>query len=116
MKKIITLLVLFFAFSINANAQDTAQIEKNAKKDLEALASVIKIDNNMEMPFYNLFKKKHEGLSTPNISEATKKEIASVIEAKLRASLDAKQTEALEKNKAVFAQLISAPAEVKEKK
>ena len=116
MKKIIALLVLFFAFSMNATAQDSVEIEKNAKKDLEALLSVVKVDANMEMPFFNLFRKKHEGLSAPNTTEATKKEISSVIEAKLRASLDAAQITALEKNQAVLAQLISAPKTESKKK
>lgn len=110
MKKIIALLTLFFAFSLNAAAQDNAsQIEKNAKKDLEMLMSVIKVDDNMQMPFFNLFKKKHEEMSAPNTSEATKRQISSVIEAKFRASLTADQTISLEKNIAIFNQLIGAP-------
>jgi len=108
MKKIIALFVLFFAFSINANAQDNSvAIERSAKKDLEALMGIIKVDDNMQMPFLNLFKKKHEGISAPNTTEAAKREISTVIEAKLRASLNGEQTETLEKNPAVFAQLIS---------
>jgi len=110
MKKIIALLTLFFAFSLNAAAQDNrAQIETNAKKDLEALMSVIKVDDNMQKPFFSLFMKKHEGMSAPNTTEAKKREISAVIEAKLRASLNADQTASLEKNKVVFNQLIGAP-------
>lgn len=118
MKKIIALLVLFFAFSINANAQDSVEIERSAKKDLEALTGIIKVDNNMEMAFFNLFKKKHEGIAAPNATEASKREISNVIEAKLRASLNGEQTEALEKHPAIFAQLISGTpsTEIREKK
>lgn len=119
MKKIITLFVLFFAFSINASAQSTAaDIDRNAKKDLEALMSVVKVDNNMQMPFFNLFKKKHEDLAAQSISVAKKNEISSIIEAKLRASLSADQTIELEKHSSVFAQLISGTpsTEIKEKK
>lgn len=119
MKKIIALFVLVFAFSLNANAQDNSvAIERSAKKDLEALMGIIKVDDNMQMPFLNLFKKKHEGLAAPDATDASKREISSVIEAKLRASLNGEQTLILEKNTAVFAQLISGTpsTEIREKK
>jgi len=110
MKKIIALLALFLAFSINASAQDNAsQVEKNAKKDVEALMQVIKIEDNMQMAFFKLFKKKHEGFMAPNITEATKREIRAAIESKLRATLNNEQTITLEKNKAVFSQLVGEP-------
>lgn len=119
MKKIIALLVLFFAFSINATAQDkTAQIEQNAKKDIEALVDVVKVDVETETALYRLFKKKHEGMLAENTTTATKSQISTVIEAKLRATLTADQMIALEGKKAVFAQLISGTpsTEIKAKK
>lgn len=111
MKKIIALLALFFAFSVNATAQENAvQIEKNAKSDLEKLMTVVTVPDNMQMTFFNLFKKKHEGMSDANATEASRREISAVIEAKLRATLTPQQTASLEKNKTVLAQLVGAPA------
>ncbi len=113
MKKIIALLALFFAFSVNATAQDNSfQIEKNAKNDLEKLMTVITVENDMQMTFFNLFKKKHEGMSDANATEASRREISAVIEAKLRATLTPQQMASLEKNKAAFTQLVGAPAPV----
>lgn len=110
MKKIIALFAFVFAFSINAVAQDNkAEIEKNAKKDLEIVMNFVKVDNDLQTPLLKLFKKKHEGISAPNTTEETKREISSVIEAKLRATLNAEQISALEKNN-VFNQLIGRPA------
>ncbi|ESU19532.1 hypothetical protein FCR2A7T_16870 [Flavobacterium cauense R2A-7] len=113
MKKIIALLALFFAFSVNVSAQDNSvQIEKNAKSDLEKLMTVITVENDMQMTFFNLFKKKHEGMLDSNATEASRREISRVIEAKLRATLTPQQTASLEKNKTVLAQLVGAPAPV----
>lgn len=109
MKKIIALFVFIFTFSINASAQDNKiEIETNAKKDLETLMNVVKIDNDMQMPFLKLFKKKHEGMSAPHATEETKRKISSSIEAKLRATLKGEQISALEKSN-VFSQLIGLP-------
>jgi len=117
MKKIIALLALFFAFSVNATAQENAtQIEKNAKKDLEALIGVVKLDSNMESAIYKLFIKKHDAMSAPNMTAERKSEISSIIETKLRASLNGEQTVALEKNRAIWTQLISAAPTASEKK
>ncbi|WP_035677012.1 hypothetical protein [Flavobacterium limnosediminis] len=118
MKKIITLFVLFFAFSINASAQDKSiEFEISAKKDLELLISVVPVDNNMQMAFYELFKKKHTDLAAPEMTQAKRIEISSIIDAKLRASLTNDQTISLEKNPAVYAQLIAkVPSTEKAKK
>jgi hypothetical protein len=72
----------------------------------------------MHMAFYNLFIKKHKEMDKPTLTENEKNNISSSIEAKLRASLNAEQMITLEKNKAVFAQLISGTpsTEIKEKK
>lgn len=117
MKKIIALFVFFFAFSINAAAQDNkAEIDRNAKKDLEALIGIVKLDSNTETAIYRLFVKKHEGMLSPNATDASKRDISSVIEAKLRATLTAEQTALLEKNRTVLTQLVSAAPVISEKK
>lgn len=112
MKKIIALFVLFFAFSINASAQDKSiEFERNAKKDLELMLNVIKVNDAMVDPFYKLFIRKYQELDNPNMTPVRRSEITSMIDAKLRASLTNDQIITLEKNKDVYAQLIaSTPA------
>lgn len=108
MKRIITLLALFFAFAITASAQDkSAEFEMNAKKDLELLMSVIPVENNMQMPFFNLFLKKHKDLADPNMTDAGRNEISAIIDAKLKASITNDQAVTLEKNKDIYYQLIA---------
>lgn len=108
MKRIITLLVLFFAFSINASAQDkSVEPEMSAKKDLELLTTVITVENDMHMPFYNLFLKKHKALAEPGITQAKREEISNIIDAKLKASLTNDQVASLEKNQEAYYQLIA---------
>ncbi|ESU23447.1 hypothetical protein FEDK69T_16130 [Flavobacterium enshiense DK69] len=121
MKKIITLFVLFFAFSINASAQDKSiEFKKSAKKDLELLLSVIPIEGNMQNAIYNLFVKKHKDLNAPDMTPAKRSQITHTVDAKMKASLTNDQITALEKNKEIYAQLIgsetAATTTVKEKK
>lgn len=119
MKKIIALLVLFFAFSVNATAQNNdVTAERNAKADVKAMMEIITLDSNMQDAFFKLFAKKHRDMTAAGVTEMQKKEISAIVEAKIRATLDGEQTIALEKNKVVFTQLISGmpSTEIKEKK
>lgn len=105
MKKIFALLTLFFAFSMNVAAQDKGNANELAKKDVQALSSVVKLSAQNEATFTTLFKNKHEAYATPNLSEDRKKILAKSIDAKLRATLDANQMAKLESNKDLLKQL-----------
>lgn len=89
MKKIIALLTLFFAFTMNVSAQEKANFDQLAKSDVALLAKTVKLTAQDEVSFTGLFKKKHEVLSTPNLSEERRKIIVKSIDAKLRATLSA---------------------------
>lgn len=105
MKKIFALLTLFFAFTMNVAAQDKANTNELAKKDIEALSSVVKLSAQNEATLISLFAKKHEAYAQSNLSEDRKKILAKSIDAKLRATLDANQMAKLESNKDLLKQL-----------
>ena len=101
--------MLLFAFSINANAQDkksTTSLEKG-KKEANELTQYLGLDETQNANFIRLFQQKHSILETPDLTEERKRELTRVIEAKIRASLDAKQTDKLEKNPELFKKLIN---------
>ncbi|WP_394759968.1 hypothetical protein [Flavobacterium sp.] len=105
MKKIIAIFVLFFAFSLSANAQTEKKIEKKqespeaaAKQNLHELSKTIDISANPDL-FTNLnqlFITKHKMLSKENITENEKQEVYKIIDAKLRATLSDDQIKEIE--------------------
>ena len=109
MKKIITALTLVLVFSINANAQDkkTPSSAEKGKKEATELTKYLELNETQNADFERLFEQKHRTLEESDLSPERKVELARVIEAKIRASLDAKQTEQLEKNSVLFKKLIN---------
>ena len=117
MKKLIAVLTLFLAFTISANAQDkkattssletsTSSLEKG-KKEAAELSEFLGLDKTMTENFSMLFEQKNTVLQDKNMSQERKTELSRVIEAKIRASLDSKQTEKLEKNPDLLKRLIN---------
>lgn len=112
MKKIIAVLTLLFAFSINANAQDKSgyvglnSTEKGIKQAAE-LSEYLGLDKKMIENFSKLFEQKFQVLESKEISEERKTELSRVIEAKIRGTLDGNQMEKLEKNQDLFNKLIN---------
>lgn len=112
MKKIIAVLTLLFAFSINANAQDKSgyvglnSTEKGIKQASE-LSEYLGLDKTMNENFSKLFEQKFQVLESKEISEERKTELSRVIEAKIRGTLDGNQMEKLEKNQNLFNKLIN---------
>ena len=109
MKKIIGALILLLAFSINANAQSkkSQTASDKAKKETAELTQYLSLDQTTSDNFYRLFEQKESVLETKDISAERRAELSRVIEAKIRATLDAKQTERLEKNPELFNRLIN---------
>ncbi|MGL2966484.1 hypothetical protein [Flavobacterium sp. XGLA_31] len=120
MKKLIAALTLMLAFSINATAQDkkatptatpvktaTATPGELAKKDAAELANYLKLTQTETENFYRLFELKYKTQQETALSAERKQALSSTIEAKLRASLNAEQTEKLEKNKELFTRLVN---------
>jgi LAS superfamily LD-carboxypeptidase LdcB len=120
MKKIIAVLTLLLAFTINANAQnkksttavkvqdkkELTSVEKG-KKDAEELTAYLGLNDTQNADFYRLFEQKHRTLEDKNLSVERKKEVSRIIEAKIRASLDGDQIQKLEKNPELIERLIN---------
>ena len=109
MKKLIAALTLLLAFSINANAQDkngsTSAIK--GKKEAAELTEYLGLDQTMNQNFARLFEQKNSILEDKNISQERKTELSRVIESKIRATLDSKQMDKLEKNADLLKKLIN---------
>lgn len=109
MKKLIAVLTLFLAFTINANAQDknSQTSAEKGKKEAAELSEYLGLNETQTQDFARLFIQKNTILETQDITEERKAELSRVIEAKIRASLDANQTEKLEKKPDLFKRLIN---------
>ncbi|WP_333600677.1 hypothetical protein [Flavobacterium sp.] len=108
MKKLIAALTLLLAFTINANAQDKKVLSsaEQGKKEAADLTAYLGLNETQNADFARLFEQKHQTLEEA-LTPERKKELARVIEAKIRASLDADQTNKLEKNPELFKRLIN---------
>ena len=108
MKKLIAILTLFFAISISASAQDKklSVSSEKAKKEAAELSTYLGLDETQNLNFFRLFEQKHKILETPDLTVERKTELTRVIEAKIRASLDAESMNKLEKNPELFKKLL----------
>ena len=133
MKKLIAALTLTLAFTISSNAQikksttaeevveikamspvvhvvqskkEIVSIEKS-KKDAEELTTYLGLNDSQNQDFYRLFEQKYRTLEDKNLSIERRKEVSRIIEAKIRATLDANQIEKLENNPELFKRLIN---------
>ncbi|QBZ96623.1 hypothetical protein [Flavobacterium sangjuense] len=107
MKKIIAALTLMLAFSINANAQDkqTSSAYDLGKKQAAELSELLGLDATKTENFARLFEHKITVLEDINLTQERKDEFSRVVEAKIRAALEPKQMEKLEKNEVLFKKL-----------
>ena len=109
MKKLIAALTLLLAFSINANAQDkkdSTSLEKGKKEAME-LTEYLGLSETQAADFTNLFEHKHRTLEDKTLSVERKKEVARVIEAKIRATLNENEMDKLDQNPALLKKLIN---------
>ncbi len=101
MKKLLSLFVLFFAFSLSANAQVAAKTqnpEADAKQDLHELTKVIDVStpNTLFSDLNQLFISKHKMFAQEGNTDAGKEKISQIIDQKLRATLSDEQIKRLE--------------------
>jgi hypothetical protein len=97
MKKILSVFLLLFAFSLSTNAQTNVtnegkkevEIRAKAKKDLHALSQVVDLSNNADLfkGLYQLFVDKHTNMSEEGITETQRKEESKRVSEKLIGSL-----------------------------
>ena len=106
MKKVISIVVLFFAFTLNSAAQDLKMnADEAAKKDIAALISKITITENLKKDLYTLMVMKHEALANPKLTATEKENISKIFENKLMAGLTEEQRKELAKYPSVMKQL-----------
>lgn len=113
MKKIIPFLILLLAFSIQASAQTAAKAtpktpEELAKQDVLVLSKAIDVSGyeNFYVDLTGLFVKKHRALQEAK-NEAEKKQIAELIDGKLKATFSPTQIEAIKAKSGLYEKLIS---------
>lgn len=107
MKNVLGALVLFFAFSMQVNAQEkitTVDEKIEAKTNLAALKEVVTLEGNLNDDLFRLFEYKYKNLNS-NPSADKKVELAKIIEAKLRATLTNDQMLAIEKKEGLLKKL-----------
>lgn len=109
MKKIIVALTLILAFSINVNAQDKKanSSHEKGKKEAAELTEFLSLNQKQNEDFIRLFEQKNSILEDSNLTSERRVELSRVIESKIRATLDEKQMEKLEKNTVLFNKLIN---------
>ncbi|WP_293894568.1 hypothetical protein [Flavobacterium sp.] len=107
MKKIIAALTFMLAFSINASAQDknTPSAYDKGKKEAAELSEFLGLEQIQSDNFARLFEQKIIVLDDKNLSPERRAEFSRVVEAKIRATLDGKQMEKLEKNTVLLEKL-----------
>jgi type I site-specific restriction endonuclease len=113
MKKIISIVVLFFAFSIGANAQSTPS-KKSIKQELETKArkNLADLSQNMDIPsekvydeLYKVFLKKHTDLATAK-TEGDKTQISNQVDASLKQLLNENLVNGLKEIEGLYDKLI----------
>lgn len=93
MKKLIALATLLFAFTINANAQDSKKMSSDeaAKKDVAAFIAKVTINESFKNDLYTLMVMKHDALSNPKLTASERESISKKFETKVLAGLDESQ-------------------------
>lgn len=113
MKKLLFIFTLLFAFSISANAQDKkiATVQAKivpadlAKKDATDITNLLSLDGTRSQDFYNLFYQKYQTLASESLSAERRASLKNIIEAKIRASVNAEEMTKIEANPALFKRL-----------
>jgi hypothetical protein len=123
MKKIIFVFALVFTISITANAQDKKTINNTAnniellqngkatagelaKKDAVELGQFLKLTDTEITNFIGLFENRYQTLAVKNLSAERRAILATVIEAKIRATLSPEKMKILENNEVMYEKLI----------
>ena len=106
MKKIIAVVTLLLAFTINANAQDKKVSSKEAAtNDIEALAAKVTISETLKADLLTLMTMKHDALSDVTLTPAQKESALQAYAHKLMTGLSKEQGEKLKKDPALLKQL-----------
>ena len=109
MKKLIAVITLLFAFSISANAQDKKIVSgaDKAKTEAAELTQFLNLNETQSNDFFRLFENKYRTIEEYQLTAERKIELSRSIEAKIRATLDEKQMDKLDKNPVLLKKLIN---------
>ena len=106
MKKVIALIIFFFAFTINMNAQEKKMsAQESAKNDIMALAAKVKISETLQKDLTTLMIMKHETMSDATFSKEKKENARQAYEHKLMSGLSPEQRAELAKHPNLVKQL-----------
>jgi hypothetical protein len=106
MKKVIALVTLLLAFTINVNAQDKKMsAQESAKNDIMALAAKVKISETLQKDLTTLMIMKHETMSDATLSKEKKENARQAYEHKLMSGLTPEQRNQLAKYPDLLKQL-----------
>lgn len=119
MKKILTLLVLLFAFSINAQESKALTKTRNAetdraahapeemaKKEFVEFSNYIELSNEQQRQVYELFQMKQKMLFNQKVDEEFALKLKNEIGEKLLSVLDKKQIEKLKSDETLFKKFV----------
>lgn len=116
MKKIICIVVLVFAFSYTAKAQDASKNLQNLKEkainEMAEINKVIKLDSKLNDDLTTLLVMRDEILGNTR-TEEEKKALFERFGAKFLGGLTEEQREALKKNKNIYERLMVYPVNQK---
>jgi trehalose/maltose hydrolase-like predicted phosphorylase len=101
MKKLFTLFIIFFAFSITAFAQDK-NISEKAKSESIELSQSLNLNSEKTAKVFDILLHKHKSLTQLNLDEEGKKELRSRIRKEIKSLLSQPEMVLLEKNVTVF--------------
>jgi len=107
MKKLVALVTLFLAFAVSANAQEDKNMNavNAAKADAVKMTEKLSLTPEQQSAFVNLFVMKHQTMNDAGATDAKKKEITEVMNAKIRATLTPAQNQALDNDPELLATL-----------
>lgn len=106
MKKVIALVTLLLAFTMNVNAQDKKMsAQESAKNDIMALAAKVKISETLQKDLTTLMIMKHETMSDATLSKEKKENARQAYEHKLMSGLTPEQRNQLAKYPDLLKQL-----------
>lgn len=108
MKKLIAVITLVFAFTINAQAQDKKLTnEQAATNDVAALVKKVTISQGLKNDMYTLMLMKHESLSDTTLTDAQRKNISEVFQHKIMSGLTPEQGQILSGDPQLLKQLVN---------
>jgi hypothetical protein len=105
MKKLITLFVLVFAFTVNAQ-EKRFNPKEEAKKDVAQMQLLLNLNATNTENFLRLLELKYQYLNE-NLSEERKLALKESIDAKLRATLSNEEMSLLESKNELYKKLIN---------